>query len=477
MQPSLVPVIMAGGLGTRLWPVSRESFPKQFIAFQSNTPSLFQQSLYRIQGLPGLQAPVVVCNEEQRFLVAGQLQAAGHAEVRILLEPEGRNTAPAVALAALEAMRDGDDPILLVLAADHVIQDGEVFQEVVKAGMATAMSGSLVTFGIRPDAPETGYGYIERGEPLSGIGFGIRRFVEKPDLVRATEYLQSGRYYWNSGMFMFRASAYLGELGRHRGDILDACRAAAANPGRDMDFIRIDRDLFQACPADSIDYAVMEKTSAGVVIPLDAGWSDLGAWPSLWQQAAKDAAGNVTIGDVCLDAVSNSYIHSDSRLVAVIGVEDAVVIETPDVVMVSTMADAQRVKQMVDRLGHEGRAEARQHRLVYRPWGCYETLSMEPGVQVKRIMVNPGASLSLQLHHHRAEHWVMVKGEARVTCGDDVFMLQENQSTFIPAQTRHRLENPGTDPIVLIEVQCGSYLGEDDIVRFEDIYGREQHQE
>ncbi|MDT8398916.1 MAG: mannose-1-phosphate guanylyltransferase/mannose-6-phosphate isomerase [Pseudomonadales bacterium] len=468
----IIPVILAGGAGSRLWPVSRESFPKQFITFQAGSGSLFQETLCRLRGLAGIGAPIVICNQDHRFLVAEQLRAIGISDARILLEPVGRNTAPALALAALEAQKDGTDPVLLVLAADHLIQDVGAFQQVLGLGRQQAEAGHLVTFGIVPTAPETGYGYIRRGQ-AQGAGFRIERFVEKPDGKTAGAYLASGEYYWNSGMFMFNASNYLQELAASQPTMLSVCRDASDGSTRDLDFIRIPAAIFEHCPADSIDYAVMEKTRKGLVLPLDAGWSDLGAWSALWEQGPHDDQGNVVSGDTLLQDVRNSYIHADFRLVSVLGLDDAVVIETRDAVLVSSRHRVQDVKTLVSRLKNAQRSEADSHRLVYRPWGSYEGLASAEGFQVKRIVVKPGASLSLQLHHHRAEHWIVVQGTARVTCGEDVFMLGENESTFIPVETRHRLENPGIEPIILIEVQCGTYLGEDDIVRFEDIYGRE----
>ena len=467
----VIPVIMAGGVGSRLWPVSRELFPKQFIAFQEQTGSLFEETLARLETLD-CAPPIVVCNAEHRFLVAEQLRGAGITGAAILLEPMGRNTAPAVALAAMEAAARGGDDILLVLAADHLIRDVDAFIEAVREGAVQAAEGRLVTFGIVPDAPETGYGYIRRGAAL-GRAWEVERFVEKPDRETARGYLEDGGYYWNSGMFMFRASRYLEELERCAPDILSACRDAFGAAGRDLDFKRIPEKEFSRCPSDSIDYAVMELTRDAVVVPLDAGWSDLGAWAALWQHGAQDGSENVIRGDVMLHNVKGSYVYADSRLVSVVGLEDAVVIETSDAVLVSARDQVQDVKEIVKRLKEASRSEADSHAVVYRPWGSYEGLAAGQGYQVKRIVVKPGGALSLQLHHHRAEHWTVVQGVARVTCGEEVFTLRDNQSTYIPRETRHRLENPGEEPVVLIEVQCGTYLGEDDIVRFDDVYGRE----
>ncbi|MFZ8928623.1 MAG: mannose-1-phosphate guanylyltransferase/mannose-6-phosphate isomerase [Gammaproteobacteria bacterium] len=473
----VVPVIMAGGVGSRLWPVSRKLYPKQFVSFQPGSASLFQQSLLRLADYPDLGAPIVVCNAEHRFLVAEQIRSldplSDDNDVTIILEPEGRNTAPAVALAALAAELKEENVVLLVLAADHLIENTEEFHKVIAAGTALALNDKLVTFGIVPQKPETGYGYIKRGYSLAD-GFVVDSFVEKPDLETAQQYLESGEYYWNSGMFMFTAKTYMDSLEANAPDILKVCRDAWAQCKNDLDFKRIPGQIFEQCRADSIDYAVMEKTYDGVVIPLDAGWNDLGAWSALWEQSEADEAGNVTLGDVILDDVKNSYIHAESRLVSIIGMDDTVVVETPDVVLVSDKNRVQEVKNIVDTIKSSGRQEADAHVRVYRPWGSYESLACGMGFQVKRIIVNPGASLSLQMHHHRTEHWIVVQGNALVVNGDEEINLQKNQSTYIPTETRHRLENKGDEELVLIEVQCGEYLGEDDIVRFDDIYGRTQ---
>ena len=468
----LIPVLLSGGVGSRLWPVSRELYPKQFLPLADDKRTLFQQTLERLQGLPGLGEPIVVCNNEHRFLVAQQLREGGHIGGSILLEPIGRNTAPAIALAAIDALKQTEDAILLVLPADHVIRDWAALHKAAATAQALANEGYLVTFGIVPDHPETGYGYIRKGEPLHGEACRVSHFAEKPDLATAASYLESGAYLWNSGMFVFRADRYLEELGEHAPQMLGACRRAYEAGTEDLDFIRIPKDVFAVCPSDSIDYAVMERTSRAAVVPLDCGWSDVGSWPALWQAGSPDAAGNVTRGDVMLRDVGNSYIRAESRLAAVIGLQDVVVIETPDAVLVSSRDAAQDVKHIVSALKKAGRGEALLHTRVYRPWGTYESLVESDRFQVKRIVVNPGQQLSLQMHHHRAEHWIVVKGTARVTCGEQDITLHEDQSTYIPIGTKHRLANPGKIPLEIIEVQSGSYLGEDDIVRFDDTYGR-----
>lgn len=469
----LVPVIMAGGVGSRLWPASREALPKQFLNLSGDPAglSLFQQSLQRLKGLADIASPVVVCNAEHRFLVAEQLRQLGIEGATIILEPVGRNTAPAVALAACAAAEDDPRACLLVLAADHVIADVAGFQQVVLAGRKQAERGALVTFGIVADSPETGYGYIQRGTPV-GAGYQVARFVEKPDLATATAYLASGEYYWNSGMFMFAADAFRRELERFAPRIAAVCAQAWAGATRDLDFYRIPAEVFAECPSDSIDYAVMEHTAAGVVLPLDAGWNDLGAWSAVWGHGPQDGDCNVCKGDVLLHDTRNSFVQAESRLVTLVGMDQAIVVETADAVLVAAKDRVQDVKAIVQQLLRAERPEAVLHRRVYRPWGSYEGLAQEAGFQVKRIIVKPGAALSLQLHHQRAEHWIVVRGVATVTRGDDCFELMENQSTYIPIGTRHRLENRTDEPLTLIEVQCGAYLGEDDIVRLEDVYGR-----
>lgn len=479
---SLIPVVLSGGSGTRLWPLSREKYPKQLLSFIGED-SLLQATVRRMEGLTDVQlgAPLVVCNEEYRFVIAEQLRLMG-TKGTILLEPIGRNTAPALTLAALAALREGGDPILLVMPADHVIVDTKRFQAAVRKGMTLAAEGELVTFGIKPDSPETGYGYIQSGEPLDEEGAcRIARFVEKPDAVTAQAYLDAGFYFWNSGLFMLRASVWLSAIGFCRADILAACRAAWDQGSVDGDFLRVSKDAFMRCPTDSIDYAVMERIAAadgslpaGAVIPLSAGWSDVGAWDSLWEVLPKDRDGNVSQGDVMLHDCHNMLVMSEDRLVACVGVEDMVVVETPDAILVAHMSRTQDVKKIVDGLKHAGRPEGQLHRKIFRPWGWYNGVDAGERFQVKRIVVKPGAALSLQMHHHRAEHWIVVRGTAQVTRGDATYLVSENESTFIPLGTRHRLENPGCVPLEMIEVQSGSYLGEDDIVRFEDAYGRKE---
>jgi mannose-1-phosphate guanylyltransferase/mannose-6-phosphate isomerase len=470
------PVILCGGAGTRLWPLSREGFPKQLLAL-TGRHTLLQQTALRLEGLEA-GAPVTVCHEAHRFLVAEQLRELNITARAAILEPFGRNTAPAIALAAHAAVHGGGagpgqsaDPVLLVLPADHLIREVTPFQQAVRAALPAAQDGQLVTFGIVASRPETGYGYIQRGAAL-GTGFRIARFVEKPDLPRAQAFVQGGDYYWNSGMFMFRARRYLQELERLGPEMARICAAAWAGGVADADFIRISAASFEACPADSIDYAVMEKTSAAVVVPLAAGWSDVGSWASLHDASDADAYGNVTHGDVISEDTRGSYLHSESRLLAAVGLKDHVVIETKDAVLVAPKERAQDVKKLVARLKQLGRPEHSLHREVFRPWGSYDSLESGPRFQVKRLKVKPGAILSLQLHHRRCEHWVVVAGTARVTRGEEVFLLQENEATYIPVGTKHRIENPGTTLLEVIEVQSGDYLGEDDIVRFEDRYGR-----
>ncbi len=469
----LVPVVLSGGSGTRLWPLSRELYPKQLLPLVG-TATMLQETLARLQGLAEVQAPVVICNENHRFLVAEQLRQVKSPAGAIVLEPVGRNTAPAVAVAALAAVAHSRaaDPVLLVLPADHVIRNVKAFQDAVVAGLQAANAGKLVTFGVVPDKPETGYGYIRRGEG-AGPDYPVAQFVEKPNLTTAKEYVASGKYYWNSGMFMFRAKAFLDELKQLAPGIHDACVKAYAAARNDLDFTRLGKTEFSACPNDSIDYAVMEKTSKAVVVPLDAGWSDVGSWSALHEACDADAEGNVQVGDVlALDSHGN-YLHASSRLVATVGLKDHVVIETKDAVMVAPKDRVQDVKNLVAELKKQGRYEHTVHRQVFRPWGSYDSIDAGDRFQVKRLVVNPGASLSLQLHHHRAEHWIVVSGTAQITCADKVFLLEENQSTYIPVGAKHRIDNPGKIPLHIIEVQSGSYLGEDDIVRFEDVYGRE----
>ncbi|MBP8277005.1 MAG: mannose-1-phosphate guanylyltransferase/mannose-6-phosphate isomerase [Propionivibrio sp.] len=467
----LTPIIMAGGSGSRLWPLSRQQYPKQFLALGDESLSMLQATIERLNGVK-TNAPVLICNEEHRFLAAEQLRRLAIDETNILLEPMGRNTAPAIALAALQAVQDGEDPVLLVLAADHMIEDVGSFHSAIGVALPLANDGKLVTFGIVPSHAETGYGYIEQGETTGQGGFAVARFVEKPDLATAQNYVSSGRFFWNSGMFMFRASRYLEELECFRPDILAACREALDGGSQDMHFTRVDADTFAACPEDSIDYAVMEKTADAVMVPLNAGWSDVGSWSALWEVSAKDGNGNVFKGDVLGQATRNTFVHADSRMVATVGVEDLVVVETPDAVLVAHKDKVQDVKKIVERLKAEGRQEHISHREVHRPWGMYDSIDNGHRYQVKRITVKPGAKLSVQMHHHRAEHWIVVSGTAKVTNGEKTYLVTENQSTYIPIGQVHALENPGVIPLELIEVQSGSYLGEDDIVRFEDKYGR-----
>jgi len=470
----LTPVILAGGSGTRLWPLSRKLYPKQFLPLVGEE-TLFQATVSRLGQAEWVDSPIVVCNEEHRFLVAEQLREIDVQPGAIILEPVGRNTAPAVAAAAEYAKSKGGDPLFLVLPADHHIRQVDVLLSTVEGSMDQARAGSLVTFGIVPQRPETGYGYIKKGSKLqtSGQPCSIERFVEKPDLETARSYLEDGSYLWNSGMFMFRSSTYLQELDRFRPDIAAQAGEAFAEGVQDLDFFRLDRAAFAVCPGESVDYAVMEQTRSGVVVPLDAGWSDVGSWDALWSIADKDPSGNVTVGDVLTQDTEECYIHSTGRLLAVVGLRDHVIVETSDAVMVSPKHRVQDVKKLVDELKAGERPEAETHKKVYRPWGAYETMDLEERFQVKRITVKPGAKLSLQKHFHRAEHWVVVKGTALITNGETETVLKEDESTYIPLGHFHRLENPGKIDLELIEVQTGSYLGEDDIVRVDDVYGRE----
>lgn len=458
-------VTLAGGSGTRLWPLSRASHPKQFLRLEGED-TMLQSTLNRLDGLD-ISSSVTICNEQHRFFVAEQLRQVDKLG-SIILEPVGRDTAPAIALAAFTAK---DDPILLVLPADHIIRDESAFCEAISNALPIAESGKLVTFGIVPEGPHTGFGYIKRGNQ-SGVGYAVSEFVEKPSLEVAESYLATGCYYWNSGMFMFKASSYLAELKRFRPDIYEACKASLKGSKSDLDFIRIDKNKFESCPSDSVDYAVMENTTEAIVVPLDVGWSDIGSWSSLWDISDKDENGNVSRGDVMLHDSSNSYIRTDGCLVAAVGIEDLVVVATKDVVMVSHKDSVQDVKVITQKLKGNSRTEWELHREVYRPWGKYDSIDNGERYQAKRITVKPGAKLSVQMHHHRAEHWIVVSGTAKVTNGDKTFLLSENQSTYIPVGVVHALENPGKVVLELIEVQSGSYLGEDDIVRFEDIYGR-----
>ena len=472
----LVPVILAGGGGTRLWPLSREMYPKQFLALAGQR-SLLQETATRGAALTA-EPPLVVCNEEHRFLVAEPLRSHQQTAAKILLEPVGRNTAPALTAAALVAQSGGEDAIILMMPADHAVGKPEVFTAALKRAVPFAEAGRIVTFGIIPARPETGYGYIERGaaldaEPGAPVS-AIAGFREKPDAATAEGYLQSGRYLWNSGIFMLKASVWLAALERFQPAMFAAVQASFASASVDADFVRLDKAAFAACPGDSVDYAVMEHLGEdeGAVVALDADWSDVGAWSSLWEISAQDEAGNASRGDVCAIQSKGNMLVAEHRFLAALGCEDMVIVETADAVLVAPKSAAQDVKKVVEWLKAHGREERLFHRCVYRPWGSYEGIDMGERFQVKRITVKPGGKLSLQMHHHRAEHWIVVSGTAQVTRGEEVFLLSENQSTFIPLGVKHRLENPGTIPLELIEVQSGSYLGEDDIVRFQDVYNR-----
>lgn len=468
----LIPVILSGGSGTRLWPISRRNLPKQFLSL-SGSDTLFQQTVRRASALPDAVAPIVVASDDHRFLAAEQLQELGVSGASILLEPVARNTAPAIAVGALQALARDSDALILVLPADHLIGDNTSFADAVAKALPLAARGWLVTFGIRPDRAETGFGYIHRGKALDVDTFAVDQFVEKPRLDVAERYLASGEYDWNSGMFLFQAAQYLDELGKHAPAMLQAARASFDNARTDLDFIRLDAESFATAPSDSIDYAVMEKTTHAAVVPVSCEWSDIGSWDALWMAADKDIDGNHLEGDViALDTKGTLVRSHDRHLVATIGLEDIVVVTTPDATLVARRDASQDVKKIVDELKSAGRTEHDLHRVVRRPWGSYDSLEQGDRFQVKRIVVKPGAALSLQMHHHRAEHWIVVKGVAEVTCDDKVFLLAENQSTYLPLGSRHRLRNPGKVPVELIEVQSGSYLGEDDIVRFDDVYGR-----
>ena len=488
----LQPVILSGGSGTRLWPLSREAYPKQFLPLTSEH-TMLQDTVRRLDGLDaenprqaiGVMQPIVVCNEAHRFLAAEQFRDMGRESAAIILEPKGRNTAPALTVAALEANRDGRDPVLLVMPADHTIGDEVGFRRVTADGFALAEQGAVVTFGIVPDKPETGYGYIRQGREftavdISGKAYGLKTFVEKPDVRTAAEYLESGEYLWNSGIFMMKASVWLRLIERFRPDIAAASRESFSGGSADGGFVRLDDGAFRACPSDSIDYAVMEQLSGdsaqegtpALVLPLDVGWSDVGAWPALWEVRERDAAGNVLDGDTFVHDSNDNLLVAQHRMVALVGVNGLIVVETPDAVLVASKDKAQDVKAVTQYLQREQRSEVRHHQRSHRPWGDFEPIDSGERYQVKRLTVKPGESLSLQMHHHRAEHWIVVSGTAKVTNEERVFLLSENQSTYIPVGAKHRLENPGTIPLEIIEVQSGSYLGEDDIVRFEDIYNR-----
>lgn len=468
----MTPIILSGGSGSRLWPLSRKLYPKQFLAL-TGEQTLFQQTLQRLS-FEGMQPPVLVANQEHRFIVLEQLEQIGQQAQMLLLEPFGRNTAPAVAMAALQLVAEGRDELMLVLPADHVLDDQQAFRQALALATVAAEKGEMVLFGVPADRPETGYGYI-RSQVDGTLPDGVARvasFVEKPDAQRATEYVKSGDYYWNSGMFLFRASRFLEELKHHDVDIYDTCLLALERSQRDGTQVAIDPATFACCPDNSIDYAVMEKTSRACVVPLAAGWNDVGSWSSIWEVHDKDEAGNVTKGDVVVEDSRNCLIHGNGKLVSVLGLDDIVVVETKDAMMVAHKDRVQDVKKLVNKLDQQGRSETQNHCEVYRPWGSYDSVDMGGRFQVKHITVKPGAQLSLQMHHHRAEHWIVVSGTAKVTCDDKEFLLTENQSCYIPMTSVHRLANPGKIPLEIIEVQSGTYLGEDDIERLEDVYGR-----
>jgi mannose-1-phosphate guanylyltransferase/mannose-6-phosphate isomerase len=466
----LIPVILSGGAGTRLWPLSREMYPKQLLALTSKQ-TMLQDTASRLSGIAGAAAPIVVCNEAHRFTVAEQLRALNIQPAAILLEPMGRNTAPAVALAALKALEISDAATLVVAPADHVMRDSRGFQHAAALAAGLAAKGKLVTFGIVAHSPETGYGYIRREEG-DGPAFAVAQFIEKPPLDLAQQFVASGDYYWNSGMFVFQAERYLAELAAFAPDILQAATAAFKAAQTDLDFVRIDKAAFVNCRSESIDYAVMEKTKDALVLPLDVGWSDVGSWSSLFDALPADEEGNVLQGDVMVHDTHDCYVHSTSRLVAAVGMDDHIIVETKDAILVAPKDRVQDVKNLVGMLKKSGRSESALHREVFRPWGSYDSIDNGERFQVKRLSVKPGGVLSLQMHHHRAEHWIVVQGTARITCNEKTFLLSENESTYIPIGATHRIENPGKMPLHLIEVQSGSYLGEDDIVRFEDNYGR-----
>lgn len=467
----IIPVVLCGGSGTRLWPLSREGYPKQFLKLLGNR-SLLQETLLRARAIPGIGKPTLICNHAHRFLVAEQAYEVGCESEAFILEPHGRNTAPAAAAVAMHAVADGRDPLLLLLPSDHLIGDTKAFAQAVSNGLPAAQAGAIVTFGIVPKEPATGYGYIKAGTPDGDTTFCVNRFVEKPSFEKATQYLLEGDYFWNSGIFLFRASAYLAELDKFAPQITTSVRDAVAQGHQDLDFFRLHAESFGLCPSESIDYAVMENTQHARMVPMAAEWSDVGSWDAVWQVGEKNEDGNVMLGDVITHSTKDSLVHASHRMVAVAGLENVMVVETPDAVLVIHKDRTQDVKALVDLVRTKGRNEATEHRKVYRPWGAYDSVDSGQRYQVKRITVKPGAKLSLQMHHHRAEHWIVVSGTARIRKGEEQYLLTENQSTFIPIGEVHSLENPGKIPLELIEVQSGAYLGEDDIVRFEDIYGR-----
>ncbi len=468
----LIPLILSGGSGTRLWPVSRKNLPKQFLTIVGDS-TLFQQTVERACALDGAVAPIVVASDDHRFLAAEQLLEAGIEGSTIVLEPVARNTAPAIALGALQAMDRDPEALILVLPADHLIGKPDCFRDAVRQALPIANQGWLVTFGIRPDRAETGFGYIRHGEQVADGIFQVERFVEKPNAATAESYLADGGYDWNSGMFLFKAARYLEELAEHAPEMLAAVREAHASATRDLDFVRIAQEVFARVPENSIDYAVMEKTRRAAVVPVSCEWSDIGSWSALWLAGDRDEEGNLLEGDTLTIDTRNSLLRSyDRHMIATVGVDDLIVVATPDATLVAHRDAAQDVKRVVDQLKASGRTEHSLHRAVRRPWGMYDAIEVGERFQVKRIVVKPGAALSLQMHHHRAEHWIVVSGTAEVTCGEKVFLLSENQSTYIPLGSTHRLRNPGQMPLELIEVQSGSYLGEDDIVRMDDVYGR-----
>ena len=465
----MIPVILSGGSGSRLWPLSRGMYPKQLLNLIDPSLSMLQQTVKRLEGVEGVQSPIVICNQEHRFMVGEQLQAIGTQEPTILLEPEGRNTAAAIALAAFRA---NADDVMVVMPADHVIGNLDGFIEAVDKAKNLAMEGGLVTFGVVPTKPETGYGYIKSGEP-EAYGFAVDEFVEKPDITKATEYINSNEYFWNGGIFVFTAGVYLEELNNHAPEIYASCQQAIKKSVKDLDFVRVDEESFLACPSISIDYAIMEHTEKAKLVPLDVDWSDVGSWSALWEVSNKDQNLNAIHGDVLMHDTHNSHIYSESKLVATVGVDNLIIVDTDDAVLVADRDRSQEVKKVVKQLSQQERSQVNHHRKVYRPWGWYDSIDLGERFQVKRIQVKPGARLSIQMHHHRAEHWVVVKGVAEVLKGEETIILNENESVYIAIGEKHALKNiSDSEPLEIIEVQSGDYLGEDDIVRFEDNYGR-----